>query len=132
MFAYLVIAALVASAVAQDATPVNAEVPAAAPAHPAAGLSALLGCVWEDDAVGCLREHSARALKEIHASKKEAKEAATEKDESILEVLHDGTARMIEYLAKDEEQSPAATEEGKTEEQGEAAEQGRDIGEGEY
>ena len=128
MFAYFVIAVLVAAAQAQDAAvPVNAEVPAEAASPSPAGWGALLGCVWEDDAVGCLREHSARALKELHAAKKEAVQAP-EKDDSILEVLHDGTARMIEYLSKEEQETPAA-EENKTEE-GEAGEQGRDIGEG--
>ncbi|KAJ1526095.1 hypothetical protein ONE63_009260 [Megalurothrips usitatus] len=134
MFAYLVIAAaLVAAAAAGDATPVNAEAPAA-PAQTPSGWSGILGCVWEDDSVGCLREHSARALKELHASKKEAAaaQAADHKDESILEVLHDGTARMIEYLKKDEEQEEAvaaAAEENKAE--GEATDsQGRAIEEG--
>lgn len=131
MFAYYVLAAvLVAAAAAGDATP--AEAPAAAAStSPSSGWSALLGCVWEDDAVGCLRENSARALKELHASKKEAAAAAAAgagaKDDSLLEVLHDGTARMIEYLKKDEEQEEAVEAEATegTDSQGRAIEEGR-------
>lgn len=131
MFAYYVLAAaLVAAAAAGDATP--AEAPAvAANTHPSSGWSALIGCVWEDDAVGCLRENSARALKELHVSKKEAAAAAaaapSTKDESLLEVLHDGTARMIEYLKKDEEQEEVAEAEAENTDN-----QGRAIEEGEY
>lgn len=128
MFAYYVFAAaLVAAAAAGDATP--AEAPAVASTSPSSGWSALLGCVWEDDAVGCLRENSARALKELHVSKKEAAAAAaaapSTKDDSILEVLHDGTARMIEYLKKDEEQEEVAEAEAETDNQGRAIEEGR-------
>lgn len=132
MFAYYVLAAvLVAAAAAGDATPaVEAPAVAANTSPSSSGWSSLLGCVWEDDAVGCLRENSARAIKELHVAKKEAAAAAAApaKDDSILEVLHDGTARMIEYLKKDEEHqeevAEAEAEQG-TDSQGRAIEEGR-------
>ncbi|KAE8748404.1 hypothetical protein FOCC_FOCC004836 [Frankliniella occidentalis] len=132
MFAYLVLAAaLVAGAAAGEAAPPAVEAATSTSPSTSSGWTALLGCVWEEDSVGCLRENSARALKELHVAKKEAAAAALEekKDESILEVLHDGTARMIEYLKKDEEQeeaNAAATEETEsTDGQGRAIEEGR-------
>lgn len=132
MFAYLVLAAaLVAGAAAGEAAPPAVEAATSTSPSTSSGWTALLGCVWEEDSVGCLRENSARALKELHVAKKEAAAAALEekKDESILEVLHDGTARMIEYLKKDEEQeeaNAAATKETEsTDGQGRAIEEGR-------
>lgn len=132
MFAYLVLAAaLVAGAAAGEAAPPAVEAATSTSPSTSSGWTALLGCVLEEDSVGCLRENSARALKELHVAKKEAAAAALEekKDESILEVLHDGTARMIEYLKKDEEQeeaNAAATEETEsTDGQGRAIEEGR-------
>jgi len=117
----VVVALFGACAVCAEPAAASGGPPAPEATSSSVGLSAILNCMWEDDAAECLRTQSARALQELSSSNKNGEV----EEPTFLEVLREGSARVLELFSEEEHKEADPAENVADDEHSRTAEEGK-------